>query len=77
MIETEISLTEQERGALDEIAQRTGKTQEELVREALIRLIASFRREDRRALMRQAKGIWKDRDDLPPLAELRREWDKL
>jgi hypothetical protein len=69
-------LTEQERGALRKIAERTGRSQAELIHEALARLIRESQREDDRNLMRQARGIWKDRDDLPTLADLRREWDR-
>lgn len=32
--------------------------------------------EHRRALLRQAGGMWKDRDDLIPLEELREEWGR-
>jgi len=32
--------------------------------------------EERRARLVQARGIWKDRDDLPSLEELRREWNR-
>jgi len=28
-------------------------------------------------LMQKARGIWKDRDDLPELRELRKEWDRI
>lgn len=27
--------------------------------------------------MRQARGLWKDRQDLPDFRELRKEWDRL
>lgn len=77
MLETEINLTEQERDALQEISRRTGKTEEVLVREALDQFIAQFHTGDHRSLMRQARGIWKDRQDLPSLLELRSEWDRI
>ncbi|HEY6186857.1 MAG TPA: ribbon-helix-helix protein, CopG family [Pyrinomonadaceae bacterium] len=77
MLESEINLTEKERDALDEISQRTGKSQSELVREAIDHLIAEFQTEDRRSLMQRARGIWKDRQDLPAFGELRREWDRI
>ena len=77
MPESEINLTEQERDALDEIAQRTGRSQAELVREAIDHLIAEFQNEDRRPLMQKARGIWKDRQDLPALEDLRREWNRV
>jgi hypothetical protein len=76
MIETEMNLTEQERRALQELSRRTGKTEGELIREAVGRLINGFQAENRLALMRGAKGMWKDRGDLPTFEELRREWDR-
>ena len=76
MLDTEINLTEQERNALQEISRRTGKSESELVREALDRFIAQFQTEDPRLLMQKARGIWKDRQDLPSLQELRSEWDR-
>lgn len=76
MIETELDLTEQERAALQEIARRTGKTEADLIREAVSQLIGDFQLEGRQLLMRKAKGIWKDRTDLPALEDMRREWDR-
>lgn len=77
MMATELNLTEQERSALQEISRLTGKTEDELIREAVGQLIVEFQHENRIALMQKAKGIWKERDDLPALGDLRREWDRL
>lgn len=72
-MEREISLTEQERNALREISRRTGRPEDELIREAVDRFIGQFQM-DRHVLMKQARGIWKDRQDLPEFRELRSEW---
>jgi hypothetical protein len=71
-----LHLTEQEQTALETMAQRLGKTPDEIVHDAVKQLIAQFQSEDRLNLLRQARGMWKDRIDLPPLADLRREWDR-
>jgi hypothetical protein len=72
----ELHLTEQEQTALETMAQRAGKTPDELVHDAIKQLIAQFQSEDRLRLLRQARGMWKDRSDLPILTDLRREWDR-
>ena len=71
-----LHLTEQEQTALETMAQRAGKTPDELVHDAIKQLIAQFQSEDRLRLLRQARGMWKDRTDLPALTDLRREWDR-
>ena len=75
-METELNLTEQERTALQEISRRTGKSEAQLIREAVDQLIARFQSNARPALMQRARGIWKDRQDLPSLEELRSEWER-
>jgi hypothetical protein len=75
MLETEINLTQRERKALDEISRRTGKTHKELIHQAVERLILEFQTEERRVLMRKAKGMWKDRQ-LPRLEDIRQEWNR-
>jgi hypothetical protein len=72
----ELHLTEQEQTALKTIAQRLGKTPDEVVHDAVKQLIAQFQAEDRLSLLRQARGMWKDRIDLPSLTDVRREWDR-
>ena len=76
MATVSIHLTDQEKASLLEIVRHTGKTQDELFREAINRLIMQFQQKDRRALLRQARGMWKDRTDLPSVEELRREWER-
>ena len=71
-----LHLTEQEQTALETMAQHLGKTPEELVHDAVKQFIAQFQSEDRLSLLRQARGMWKDRTDLPSLTDLRREWDR-
>ena len=72
-----INLTDQESDSLLTIARQTGKSQDELLRDAINHLISQFQKQDRRALLQSARGIWKDRTDLPSAEELRREWDRL
>ena len=72
----QVDLTDDASEQLHAIAQRTGKTQAELIREAVDHLINQYQHEERKALLQEAKGIWKDRDDLPSLKELRDEFDR-
>lgn len=76
MVRTQIYLTEEERAALRRIAQQTGRKQSELIRRAIDDFIDRFQPRDRRAMLEQARGMWKDRDDLPDFRALRRELDR-
>lgn len=80
MMETKINLTEQNQQALIEISQITGQSQQELITSAIENLIKNYQQKKRLDLMQQAKGIWQDREDIPNLEELRkefnREWEK-
>ena len=62
---------------LQVVSERTGKSQEELIREALNLLAVQYASQARTAKMRQANGIWRDRTDLPDWEALRRELDRL
>ena len=76
MAEIEVNLTETEERALRKVAARTGKSEGELIHDAVYNLI----RQDLpfvNSRIVQARGIWKDRDDLPDFGKLRREWDRL
>ena len=73
MFEMAIELSDQEREELSEIARLTGKSEDQLVREALNQLVAKFRNGGHLASMRKGRGIWRDRADLPTFEDLRRE----
>jgi hypothetical protein len=76
VVRTQIYLTEMEQLALRDLAKRTGRTQSELIREAVDRYIEQAKPADRISLLRQARGMWSDREDLPDLIELRKEFDR-
>jgi hypothetical protein len=76
MTTAQIPLTDSETTALDLIAEQTGKTRDQLLREAVSQYLVRHRPPDRLQLLRQGRGLWKDRDDLPSLESLRAEMDR-
>ena len=76
MIRTQVYLEESASKSLRSIALQTGKKQSELIREAIDNLIAATQQNDRKSRFENAKGIWKDRDDLINLEDIRKELDR-
>jgi hypothetical protein len=70
-----ITLSDAERRALNQVAADTGQSLEALVHEGVEMVIARHSKEGRLTLMRQARGIWAHREDLPDLRRLRGEWE--
>ena len=76
MAEIEVNLTENEERALREMALRTGKTEDELIHDAVDKFIKQGLPSGNSG-MSQARGLWKGREDLPDFGKIRREWDRL
>ncbi|MCD6705217.1 MAG: ribbon-helix-helix domain-containing protein [Thiobacillus sp.] len=76
MNRTQIYLTEQEQAALRTLAAASGRSQSELIREAVDHYLSEAEPQVRRAAVMDAAGLWKERDDLPDLARLRTEWER-
>jgi hypothetical protein len=76
MVENQIYLTDAECQLLRGMSQLTGKSENQLLQEALDLLWVQVDIERRRALLQEARGMWRDRDDLPALSELRGEMNR-
>ncbi len=76
MVRTQIYLTDAEQKGLRALSRRTGLTQSEIIRQAIDSFLSGEQETDRAALLRQARGLWRDRDDLPDFRALRREFDR-
>ncbi len=76
MVRTQIYLTEEERAGLIALAKTSGKKQSELIREAIDRFLTLFDDVRYRAVIDNAAGMWKDRDDLPDFRAYRQSWDR-
>ena len=77
MVRTQVYLTEQEQQSLRNLAGMTGKSQSQLIRDAIDRLVEQSNVLPRKQILEEAAGMWKNRTDLPDFAALRREADRI
>ena len=71
-----VTLTDEESQQLQTLSQIKGVAPEVLLHEAVESYLGRHKTDDRLVSLRQARGIWSERQDLPELTELRREWDR-
>ncbi|MEI8373166.1 MAG: CopG family transcriptional regulator [Planctomycetota bacterium] len=72
----QVTLTDAESQEIELISQLRGKTPAVLMREAVEHMLEEYQHEKRLAALRQVRGIWQNREDLPTLEELRSEWNR-
>ena len=76
MVRIQIYLTETEKAHLSRLSKRAGRSQSAIIRQAIDLFAASCVPQDRRECLRKARGMWRDRSDLPDLRALREESDR-
>lgn len=75
MNRTQIYLTEEEQNTLRTIANLRETTQSDVIREAIDQYIVKHQKAYRVQMLREARGIWANRDDINATA-LRAEWNR-
>lgn len=79
MIRTQVYLTTKEKKTLTQLSKQTGRSQSELIREAIEMLYATTQKQnkDRLERLRASFGMWEDRTDLDEFFKnLRKEGDR-
>ena len=76
MQRTQIYLSEAERQGLQALALRSGRSQSALIREAIDAFLQQHQPQGRLARLRQGRGLWAERSDLPDWSGLRGELDR-
>lgn len=76
MRRTQIYLSDAEREGLQSLALQRGCSQSSLIRQAIDAFLEQHQPQDRLARLRQGRGLWAARSDLPDWTALRREFDR-
>lgn len=74
MTTAQITLTDEESQTLQALSQLKGVSREVLLHEAVESYLGRHQSGPRLLALRQGRGLWSQRDDLPTLTELRSEW---
>lgn len=76
MVKKQIILEEEKASQLKAVAMRTGKTESELLHEAVERYLDDLESEKKMHDFMSAFGIWKHRRDLPDFKKIRKSLER-
>lgn len=76
MIRTQIYITKEEKEALEKLSKERNTTKSNIIREAIDQYVADTTLEEKKEKLNAAFGMWKDRDDIPDVRELREGWSR-
>lgn len=76
MKRTQIYLTEEEKKAIEKLSDERGTTQSNIIREAIEHYLEEVTLEEKRARLIAAAGMWKDKEDIPDVREMREGWGR-
>jgi len=76
MTRREITLSDEEAIAIRKIADQTARKEEDVIHFAIGMLIGQDSAAPKLEKLRAAKGLWRERKDLPDLREIRAAFDR-
>ncbi len=76
MIRTQIYITEEEQKALEKLSKERNTTKSNIIREAIDQYVADTTLEEKKKKLDAAAGMWKNREDLPDVRDLREGWGR-
>lgn len=76
MIRTQIYLTEEEISAISRLSSVLGHGKSELIRQAIDEFIDRRDTTNRLKKLRAARGMWEERQDIPDIRQMRKEFDR-
>ena len=77
MATAQVTLTDIEADRLRALCERTGKSEDQLLHEAVGALLADATKNNRLEALKQARGVWEGRTDLPDFAAVRAGMDRM
>ena len=78
MIRTQLYLSAEQHEQASRVAAESALSLSDIVRQALDEYLSRRRRQRKEYLdaLAQVQGVWRDREDIPELPDLRRAWDR-